>query len=77
MQQKQNEKLMAVEDESSDEEQLAIGGFGVSWSSSGCVLFSVVFHIAIKSFIVSYPWPLDLFDWILMKAFDFWTLNIP
>eukprot|EP00434_Breviolum_minutum_P016420 symbB.v1.2.014473.t1/scaffold1055.1/size140776/15 len=26
MQQKQNEKLMAVEDESSDEEQLAIGG---------------------------------------------------
>ena len=29
MQQKQNEKLMAVEDESSDEEQLAIGGFGV------------------------------------------------
>lgn len=77
MQQKQNEKLMAVEDESSDEEQLAIGGFGVIWSSSGCVLFSVVFHIAIKScFIVSYPWPLDLLDWILMKAFDIWTLNI-
>ena len=50
MQLKQNEKLMAVEDESSDEEQLALGGFGIIYSFDvfqGVLcfqLFSNVFH---------------------------------